>query len=319
MDPIVQTLVIALVALMIYSVYRLGLACYALVRDGMAAWQGRRVLEELQAEVDSGRRTPFELFIQHGLHHLQLHDALRARAFFEAAANAHPMSPQGFYGQGLAWHQSLYFAGPLQEQALRTALERDPHHADARLLLIDFYAQSGLAERAREQYQQLPSSRQSDDLARVLETPMVADEPKTFVRAGTREKCYIVFLDTLLTLLLCSALDTPSLLAVAGWLGLFLVPYHALLAWRLTVDMDGLELRTLLGTKRMAWKEVTDLVGLEKGGFFLLSRDRTVFVSNQWDQFGALQRTVKHHLYARGWIPLLREYGSVRRRRPLLS
>lgn len=315
-------MVTVLVAVMVYATLRLFQTAYVIVRDGIVGWQGRRVLGELKQEVDSGRRTPFELFIQTGLHNLQLRDPLRARSFFEAASDAHPMSPHGFYGQGLAWRESLYFSGPLQEQALRRALERDPDHVDARLLLIEFYVEVGQLERAREAYDLLPERRRSESLGHLLERPdekMPDESPTSFVRATAAEKIYLTTLDCLLVALCVTAYFVHEIAAVAIYLAILLLPYHALLFWRLDTDMEGLELKTVRRHLRLRWIDVTDLVEAAEGGVFLQTRERAIFISRHWGDYGQLLRTIKHHLYIRGWIPLVREYSRLHWIRPLIS
>lgn len=144
-------------------------------------------------------------------------------------------------------------------------------------------------------------------------------QPSNFVRATTLEKVCLLTLDIVLAGLLAAIPFNPDIAPVAIYLAIVLVPHHALLFWRLTADMEGLELTTLRMQRRVRWTDVTDLVETSDGGFFLQTRDRALFISRHWSEYGRLLRTIKRHLYVRGWVPLMREYGRRRRVRSLLS
>lgn len=312
--------VTVLAAVMMYAALRAFQSAYMLVRDGILQWHGRRILGELKQEVDSGRRTAFELFIQHGIHYLQLRDPMRARSFFEAASQAHPMSPQGYYGQGLAWRESMYFAGEIQEQALLEALERDPNHADARMLLLEFYAHAGAVDKAREQYDLIANDVRCAALARTLEEmeESAGFIPARFDRATLKDKCLLTLFDAALLGLLGMGLAVPHLAIAAMILGVFVIPGHCILCWRMLADEDGLEVATIRRRRRVRWTDVTDLVEAPEGGFFLQTRCGALFFSRHWMDYAVLLRTIKSHLYRRGWVPLLRNYGRRRWVRPLI-
>jgi len=304
-----------LVAVMLYAGVRVFQSAYILVRDGLLQWQGRRTLGELQTEVDEGRRTSFELFLQHGMHHLQLRDPLRARAFFEAAALAHPLSPHGHYGQGLAQRESLYFAGRLQEEALEKALERDPQHDDARRLLIEFYLQAGLYEKARGV---LGAEGGAGDWPSRAEPSGLGDVPGVWSRMSARERGLLVVLDLVLILAAVSAIFVPDVLFAEVCL-LILIPYHLLLFWRVRADGDGMRFQSARSQFALPWTDLLDLVEAPNGGFFLHTADRSLYISRHWADYPDLLTRVKHHLYERGWVPALKEYGPERRIRPLLG
>lgn len=311
-----------LVALMVHATLRAFHDAYAFVRHGVLAWQGRKVLGELQAEVDQGRRTSFELFFQHGIHHLQLQDAHRARSFFEAATVAHPLSAQGYYGQGLAWRESLYFPGHLQEQVLLQALERDGRHDEARLLLIEFYVQAGLYERARSAYRELPDELRALLLDEVLskdDSASLEAGEVAWPRLGHRERRFLVILDTLCVGLFAVSFWVRPLFTLALYLVALLLPQHLLYWWELRTSTRGFSVGNLLGRRRFEWADLRDLVELPGGGFFLQLRDRSLFISRNWDRYGALLTSLKHHLYEVGWSPRLEQYRRGRWARPIIG
>lgn len=318
--PMVPALTL-LVAVMLYAGLRVFQSAYVLFRSGLLHWQARKILGELQDEVDQGRRTPFELFLQHGLHHLQLREPHRARAFFEAASVAHPLSPHGYYGQGLAHRESLYFPGRLQEEALLKALERDSDHDDARRLLVEFYVQAGLYDEARAQMDRLPLDQVSTGLLDVLdrvEPPGLEVQPTTWSRVSNHEKLLLVAFDALLAGAALGAIAVPNLLLVEICF-LLLVPFHALLFWRLKADAEGFSFQSLRQTLSYRWADLLDLVEAPGGGFFLHTSKRSLYVSRHWSHYADILTQVKHHLYQRGWVPSLQQYGGSRWARPVVD
>lgn len=310
------------VALMVHATLRACHDAYAFVRNGVVAWQGKKVLGELQAEVDLGRRTSFELFLHHGLHHLQLRDPHRAKSFFEAATLAHPLSAQGYYGQGLAWRESLYFPGHLQEQLLLQAIERDGSHDEARLLLIEFYVQAGLYERARAAYRDLPDDLRAPLLEEVLAkedcAPMAAADT-AWERLARKEKHFLLLLDGVFLGLCASSIWIHQMFTLSMYLLALLLPQHLLMWWELRTDAEGFTFRNLLGNRRCRWSDLRDLVELPEGGFFMQLPDRALFISRHWSRYAVLLTSVKHHLYGLGWVPRLEQYGRGRWARPLIG
>ena len=321
LQPDVVPLLTLLIVLMIFSAWRAARNLWSLSRRVLVRWQARRSLGMLEAEVEDGRRTSFELFLQRGVFHLRVREPFRASASFEQATRAHPLSPQGYYGQGLAWRQSRYFAASLQEQTLRAALDRDPGHIDARLLLIDFYLQVGEYPAAQEEYAQLPDASRSEAFARLLEAPALppfGPDPQVFLRASSRERVALKVLDVAVAALLGASVLLHALLLPGVYLLAFALPLHALRFWSLHADADGLEVRTLRRSRQCRWMDVTDLVEAPQGGFFLQTQNESLFISSRWNRYSELLRLIKHHLYCRGWVPLMREYGRRRLARPLI-
>ena len=317
MDETLQSAILplmtVLLALALHAALRAYRSAFLYIRAAVVGWRGRKVLGQLQAEVDDGRRTSFELFMQHGAHHLHLRDPQRARAFFEAAIVAHPLSPHGYFGQSLAHRESHYFSGPLLEQALQQTLERDPDHRDARVLLMEFYLQCGIYEKARALCAELPGSRLAHEalgeLVERQEPEALSDQPATWERLNLNQKRFLLVLDGVFVAICGVAIMSPPLFPMALYMLALLLPQHLLWFWRLDVGRDGFQMRSLGRTSAtFAWGELLDLVELPEGGFFLHTPRATFFVSRQWNRYGELLLKIKHHLYTRGWVPALKQY-----------
>jgi len=291
----------------IYAGYRAFQGAWTMLRDSLLHLSARRALGALQDEVDQGRRTSFELFLQHGLHHLKLRDPHRARAFFEAASAAHPLSPHGHYGLGLAHRESMYFPGRLQEEALQKAIERDATHEGARRLLLEFYLDVGLYERARETLRNLPDCEDLRPMVERAEPLSLHDAPLTWTRMSAAERLMLLGLDLVLAIVGVTAIFQPDLRPAACAL-LLVVPLHALLFRRLEADGEGFAFRSLSRTLRYRWNDLLDLVEVPDRGFLLHVKDRSLFVSRGWTRYADVIRCIKHHLYGCGWVPGLKQY-----------
>jgi tetratricopeptide (TPR) repeat protein len=316
--PIHSPAVGILVLLMGYAAWRACQSAYVLVREGLLQWQGERALAQLASEVEQGRRTSFELFMQHGMHHLQMHDSARARAFFEAATAAHPMSAHGWYGQGLARRASHFFGSRLQEETLQHALDIDPHHEGARLLLTDFYRELGHYAQAIAELDKLPAETQPEGLREVLQRSDAGtlDEPMMWVRLTSRQVSLLLGMQVCLALLV--VLD-PSQTTLAGLLFALLLPFHVMRFWRLRTDADGFVVQTIRKRWPCRWSELLDVVEDPRGGVHLLTKTRDFFISAHWAHYPALLTRLKNHLYERGWVPTLRQGETRLGMRPVLS
>jgi hypothetical protein len=254
------------------------------------------------------------------MHHLQLHDPHRARTFFEAATVAHPLSPQGYYGQALAHRESRYFSARLQEQNLLNALERDQHHEEARILLLEFYAQVGLFDQARARYEELPADWRSPLIEEALVPEASARaQGSRWYRLTRRQKTFLACLDLVFVGLCVASTLVVHLLPICLYLLALLIPQHILWFWGLETDSDGFKLRSCFRSRKFCWGDLLDLVELPDGGFFLQLRDRAFFVSRHWHRYGDLLLNVKHHLYECGWMPAFNKYARSRWARPLVA
>lgn len=268
----------------------------------------RRRWPELEREVEEGRLSPFELFLYKGLSCFENVMISRAIAYFQQAVGAHPLSPEGYYFLGMAYLNSPYFRGRQVEETLRLALERRDDHAESRFMLAMFYLELGQYSKATEEFARLPqgwSLRGLGDALGKKDLGQLADEILTYPRMSRVERLVlaVLCLIQLVVLGVVASHGLWSLLGISLALLILQTYWFTQMGRALSLSSAGITFHNWFRSLHFSWEELQDLVSEQGRGFWLVLKDRALYVSRYWWHSEELVRAAKAHLYHIGWKP----------------
>lgn len=268
----------------------------------------RRRWPELEQEVEEGRLSPFELFLYKGLSCFENVMISRAIAYFQQAIGAHPLSPEGYYFLGMAYLNSPYFRGRQVEETFLQALERRDDHAESRFMLAMFYLELGLYSKATEEFARLPrefSLRGMGDTLGKKDLGQLEGQALTYPRMSRSERLALAVL-CLIQLVVLSVVASHGLWSLSGIslaLLILQIYWFAQMGRALSLSSGGITLHNWFRSLHFTWEELQDLVNEQGRGFWLVLKDRAIYISKYWWRSEDLVRATKAHLYHIRWQP----------------